>query len=67
LEDAIRGYTEGSAFLSGDEPAQGWLAPGGRADLVVLDGPLDVESIGRRAVALTWVGRELVYNGMEDA
>lgn len=67
LENAVRGYTEGSAFLSGDEPAQGWLAPGGRADLVVLDGPLDVESIGQRSVVLTWVGGELVYNGMEDA
>jgi predicted amidohydrolase YtcJ len=43
------------------------LAPGGSADLLVLDGPLDVESIGRRSVALTLVGGELVYNGMEDA
>jgi hypothetical protein len=67
LEDAIRGYTEGSASLSGGEPAQGMLAPGGSADLLVLDGPLDVESIGRRSVALTLVGGELVYNGMEDA
>lgn len=67
LEDAIRGYTEGSAFLSGGEPAQGRLAPGGSADLLVLDGPLDVESIGRRSVALTLVGGELMYNGMEDA
>jgi hypothetical protein len=67
LEDAIRGYTEGSALLSGGEPAQGRLAPGGRADLVVLDGPLDVESIEQRCVALTWVDGELVYNGMEDA
>ena len=67
LENAMRGYTEGSAFLSGDEPAQGRLAPSGRADLVVLDGPLDVESIEQRSVVLTWVGGELVYNGMEDA
>jgi hypothetical protein len=67
LEDAIRGYTEGSASLSGGEPAQGRLAPGGSADLLVLDGPLDEESIGRRSVALTLVGGELVYNGMEDA
>ncbi|MCX6099029.1 MAG: amidohydrolase family protein, partial [Candidatus Bipolaricaulota bacterium] len=67
LEDAVRGYTEGSAFLSGGEPAQGRLAPGGSADLLVLDGPLDVENIGRRSVALTLVGGELLYNGMEDA
>jgi hypothetical protein len=67
LEDAIRGYTEGSACLSGGEPAQGRVVVDGRADLVVLDGPLDVESIGRRSVALTWIGGELVYNGMEDA
>jgi predicted amidohydrolase YtcJ len=66
LEDAIRGYTEGSAFLSGGEPSQGRLAPGGRADLVVLDGPLDAETLARRSVALTWVGGEIVYNGMED-
>ena len=61
LEDAIRGYTEGAASLSGDEPAQGRLAPGGRADLVVLDGPLTAGAVGRRTVVATYVDGEQVY------
>jgi hypothetical protein len=61
LEDAIRGYTEGSACLSGGEPAQGRLVVGGPADLVVLDGPLTAGSVDRRTVVATYVDGERVY------
>jgi hypothetical protein len=61
LEDAIRGYTEGSAWLSGGEPAQGRLVVDGRADLVVLDGPLTAGSVDRRTVVATYVDGERVY------
>jgi predicted amidohydrolase YtcJ len=61
LEDAMRGYTEGSALLSGGDPAPGRLAPGGLADLVVLDGPLTEESVSRRTVVAAYVGGERVH------
>ena len=38
--DALRGYTLGAAYASGEEAHKGSLAPGKLADLVVLDGDL---------------------------
>ncbi len=66
LEEAVRGYTVGSALLSGNLPGPGILAAGSVADIVVLDGPLSDDGLARRSVAQTWVGSERMYSGMED-
>ncbi len=57
--DWLRAYTAGAAFAGGQEDERGRLAPGLRADLVVLDGPLDADH--PPTVAQTWVGGRLVY------
>ena len=41
LEQALKAYTEGSAFAAGMEQQLGRIAPGYLADLVFLDGPLE--------------------------
>ncbi len=66
LEAAVRGYTAGSARLSGSVPGAGVLAVGARADIIVLDGPLDDDGLARRSVVQTWVGGERMNRGMED-
>jgi predicted amidohydrolase YtcJ len=58
-EDWLRAYTAGAAYAGGQENERGRLAPGLRADLVVLDGALDADHPPR--VAQTWVGGRLVY------
>jgi len=52
-EDWLRAYTADAAFAGGQEYERGRLAPGLRADLVILDGTLDPEH--PPAVAETWV------------
>lgn len=59
--DWLRAYTAGAAFAGGQEAERGSIAPGKRADLVVLDGDLDAERPPR--VARTWVAGELAYAG----
>jgi predicted amidohydrolase YtcJ len=55
----MQAYTAGAAFAGGQEHERGQLAPSFRADLVVLDGPLDAEQPPR--VAETWVAGERVF------
>ncbi len=58
-EDWLRAYTAGAAYAGGQEHERGRLAPGLRADLVVLDGPLDAEHPPR--VSETWVAGQRVF------
>ncbi len=69
-EDWLRAYTAGAAYAGGQESERGSLAPGLRADLVVLEGELDADH--PPAVAETWIGGRLVYrshatNGYADS
>ena len=58
-EDWLRAYTAGAAYAGGQEHERGRLAPGLRADLVILDGALDPEH--PPTVGETWVGGERLY------
>ena len=58
-EEWIRAYTAGAAYAGGQEHERGRLAPGLRADFVVLDGPLDPQR--PPTVAETWVGGVRVH------
>ncbi|MFM8237989.1 MAG: amidohydrolase [Actinomycetota bacterium] len=55
----LRAYTAGAAYAGGQEHERGRIAPGLRADLVVLDGPLDATA--PPTVAETWVGGARVH------
>jgi predicted amidohydrolase YtcJ len=62
--EALRIYTEGSAWFVFDEGNRGSLAAGKLADLVVLDRDyltVPVEAIGGTAALLTMVGGHVVY------
>ena len=53
-----RGHA-GAAYAGGQERERGTLTPGKRADLVVVDGPLDGSAVPQ--VAQTWVAGRCVY------
>ncbi|HTZ09473.1 MAG TPA: amidohydrolase [Acidimicrobiales bacterium] len=57
--DWLWAYTAGAALAGGQEAERGTLAPGRRADLVVLEGELDPDDPPR--VVQTWVGGGLVH------
>lgn len=59
MEDWLRAYTIGAAYAGGQEGERGSLTPGKRADLVVIDGPLDAADPPR--VAETWLAGERVF------
>jgi predicted amidohydrolase YtcJ len=61
---ALRAYTAGGAFASGDEANRGTLSPGKWADLAVLgDDPVAVnpEGLSRIRVDMTVVGGKIVF------
>jgi predicted amidohydrolase YtcJ len=58
-EEWLRAYTAGAAFAGGQEAERGSLAPGLRADLVVLDGKLDGDQ--PPAITEVWVSGELAH------
>ncbi len=63
-EQALRGFTDGAAFASFDEHSIGRLAPGFRADFVVLDAdPLSVDAsrLPTLKVRSTWVDGQRVF------
>jgi hypothetical protein len=65
LEDAIRGYTRGSAYITFDETIKGSLEPGMLADLVVLSEDiltLDPNRILEVEVETTMVGGEILWS-----
>ena len=55
----LHAYTAGAAYAGGQEHERGSIAPGLRADLVVLDGALD--PLDPPVVAETWVAGERVH------
>jgi predicted amidohydrolase YtcJ len=59
-EEWLRAYTLGAAYAGRQEGERGSLAPGKRADLVVVDGPLVVDGAPR--VVETWVGGKRVFS-----
>ena len=59
FEAWLRAYTAGSAYAGGQEHERGAIAPGLRADLVMLDGALD--PFDPPTVAETWVAGERAY------
>lgn len=63
-ETWLHAYTAGAAYAGGQEHERGTLTPGKRADLVVLDGPLDPERPPR--VVQTWVEGRLVFRAGID-
>jgi predicted amidohydrolase YtcJ len=58
-ETWLHAYTAGAAYAGGQEHERGRLAPGLRADLVVLDGALEAAS--PPGVAETWVAGTRVF------
>lgn len=61
----LEAYTTGAAYAGGQEHERGRIAPGLRADLVVLDGPLDAQK--PPTVAETWIGGHIAYRADADA
>ena len=57
--DWLRAWTVGAAHAGGQERERGSLTPGKRADLVLIDGPLD--GSGTPRVTETWVAGRRVY------
>ena len=66
LDEAVAGYTTWAAYAGHQETALGQLAPGYRADLVLLSQDLyalPAAAIPEARVALTMVGGEVVFEG----
>ena len=64
-EQALRMYTQGSAWFSFDETKRGTLEVGKLADFAILDQDffsVPVERIGRTASLMTVVGGKVVYS-----
>jgi predicted amidohydrolase YtcJ len=64
--DAVRAYTQGSAFAAFSDSQVGTLEVGKLADLAVLSQDIfavPLESIGKTRVVTTMVGGKIVYNG----
>ena len=74
-EEALRIYTQGSAWFTHDERRRGTLGPGRLADLAVLSADyltMPVGEIGALTSVLTMVGGRIVYaggpySGLEEA
>ena len=63
-EQALKLYTQGSAWFAHDENRRGTLAPGRLADLAVLSADyfsVPVHEIGRIESSLTMVGGKIVH------
>jgi predicted amidohydrolase YtcJ len=66
VEQAVRAYTMGAAYASGEEQLKGSLRPGKLADMVVLDRDIfqiDPMDILHTQVLATMVGGQFVYQG----
>ena len=64
VEEALRAYTVGSAWLSYEENLKGTIETGKVADLIVLDRDIltiDHDEIMDVEVLQTWLGGQLVY------
>ncbi len=66
MDEAVRAYTMGPAYASGEEGMKGMLAPGRLADFVVLSrNPMDAppEELPEITVEMTVVGGVVRYAG----
>jgi predicted amidohydrolase YtcJ len=66
VEEALRAYTQGSAYAVYAERSRGKLAPGYLADIVVLDRDLTTippETIEQTGIKATIMGGKIVYSG----
>jgi predicted amidohydrolase YtcJ len=64
MEEAIRLYTQGSAYLSFDEHRNGTIEPGKRADFTVMAADprqVDIEQVPDIPMVMTVVGGEIVH------
>lgn len=62
VEEALRGFTVGSAWINHEEANSGSITPGKAADLVVLNqDPLSAKDLPATRVELTLVGGEVVF------
>lgn len=62
VSTALAGFTSGTAFVNHLDHETGTIAPGYRADIVVLDrDPFEVAWVGDVAVDMTVAGGEVVY------
>lgn len=67
IEEAVRAYTYGGAYASGDVGRWGQIIPGAEADLVLLDRDIlrcSPEDIPAARVLATIVGGKVVYGGL---
>ena len=65
IEDALRGYTSGSAYASFEENDKGTLKRGKLADFVVIDRDLTAiapETIREARIVMTVIGGQIVYS-----
>jgi predicted amidohydrolase YtcJ len=68
LEEALRAYTQGSAYAEFQEKVKGTIAPEKLADMVVLSADLfsiPADQIKNQRVILTMVGGKVVYQQSE--
>jgi hypothetical protein len=61
FDDWLVAYTRGAAYAAGQEAERGTLAPGARADLVVLDLPAPGSASAARVIE-TWISGERAYS-----
>ncbi len=69
IEDAIRGYTRGAAYVTFDEKVKGSLEPGMLADLVVLSEDIltiDPDRILEVEIETTMVGGEILWKASSE-
>jgi len=69
IQEAIRGYTRGSAYVTFDENVKGALEAGMLADLVVLSEDILTIDPGRILeieVVATMVGGEILWGGLPE-
>ena len=67
LDEAIKFYTEGSAYASGDENIKGVFKAGYLADMTILDKDIyeiDEEEIKNLKVCMTIVGGKITYENI---
>ncbi len=62
VEEALRGFTTGSAWINHEEKNSGSITPGKAADLVIVNqDPLSAPDLASTTVELTLVGGQVVY------
>jgi predicted amidohydrolase YtcJ len=66
LDEAVAAYTRVAAEVAGIGDRAGTLERGKRADLVVLDRPLDERTLADARVRATLLAGEVVFGGLEE-